>query len=149
HWLGVAAAILILLSLIGGILATAAQARKTRLEKARKGSINAFLEQMLNYANPILNLSQRNGQRTTIEEVLGEAAKRLESQEFSNQPEVKAELERIIAYSYRYQGRYDLAIRHLQEYVSLQSKLYRPDDPKILAASASRALILFGKGELP
>jgi len=149
HWLGVAAAIVILLSLIGGILATASQARRTRLEKARAESINTFLEQMLNYSNPVLNLSQQNGQKTTIGEVLDEAAKRLESQEFSNQPEVKAELERIIAQSYRYQGRYDLAIRHLQEYVSLQSKLYRPNDPKMLVASASRALLFFGKGELP
>src|SRR5207237_1665985 len=37
----------------------------------------------------------------------------------------------------------------LQEYVSLQNKLYRPNDPKMLAASASRALLLFDKGELP
>ncbi|HWY50976.1 MAG TPA: tetratricopeptide repeat protein [Chthoniobacterales bacterium] len=149
HRLGVAAAVLILLSLIGGIVATASQARKTRLEKARAESINAFLEQMLSYSNPVLSLSQHNGQKTTIGEVLDEAAKRLESREFSNQPEVKAELERIIAQSYRYQGRHDLAIRHLQEYVSLQSKLYRPNDPKMLAASASRALLLFDKGELP
>jgi tetratricopeptide (TPR) repeat protein len=146
--LGVAAAVLVLLSLIGGFVGTSWQARKTRIEKARAESINAFLEQMLNYSNPVLNLAQQNGQKTTIEEVLDEAAKRLESQEFSNQPEVKAELERIIAGSYRYQGRYDLAFRHLQEYVSLQSKLYRPNDPKMLAASASRALLHFDKGEL-
>ena len=149
HRLGVAAAILILLSLIGGILGTASQARKTRIEKARAESINAFLEEMLNYSNPVLNLSQQKGQKTTIGEVLDEAAKRLESQEFANQPEVKAELERIIAQSYRYQGRYDLAIRHLQEYVALQRTLYRPNDPKMLAASTSRALLHFDRGELP
>ena len=149
HRVGVAAAVLILLSLIGGFVGTAWQARKTRLEKARAESINTFLEQMLNYSNPVLNLSQQKGQKTTIGEVLDEAAKRLESQEFSNQPEVKAELERIIAQSYRYQGRYDLAFRHLQEYVSVQSKLYRPNDPKMLAASVSRALLHFDRGELP
>src|SRR5205807_10071635 len=122
-------------------------ARQTQLEKARAESINTFLEQMLDYSNPVLNLPRSKAQQATMTQVLDEAAKRLESEEFSNQPEVKAELERIIAQSYRYQGRYDLAIRHLQEYVSLQSKLYSANHPKTLAASANRALLLCEKGE--
>src|SRR5438309_871687 len=135
--IAVAAAVLIVLSLVGGIVTTTWQARATRLEKARTERVNVFLGQMLEYSNPLLKFSRNKGNETTMTQVLDEAAKRLESEEFSNQPEVKAELERIIAQSYRYQGRYDLAIRHLQEYVSLQSKLYSANHPKTLAASAN------------
>jgi tetratricopeptide (TPR) repeat protein len=103
---------------------------------------------MLKYSNPVLNLSGKNNRETTMTEVLDEAARRLDSGEFSDQPETKAELKLIIANSYGYQGRYDLANKHLQDYVSIQTKLYGENHPKTLEASAIWAGLLFSKGEM-
>jgi serine/threonine-protein kinase len=153
--LAVAAAAVILLSLIGGIVATAwqarvaaRQARVAQQEKDKAESISAFLGQVLNSTNPVLKVSHDNTRERTITEVLDEAARRLESGEFDNQPEVKAELERIIANSYNGQGRHRLADQHMQEYVDLQGKLYGANDPRTLAASAYWATLLFTRGEL-
>jgi serine/threonine protein kinase len=146
--LGVAAAAIVLLSLVGGIVATAWQARAARQEKAKAESINAFLEQMLNYSNPVLSLPGDSTGETTMTQVLDEAAKRLKSGEFANQPEVKAEMERIIGNSYYGQGRYALGGEHLQEYVELERRLYGEEDPRALAASSMAAALLFGKGEM-
>jgi eukaryotic-like serine/threonine-protein kinase len=153
--LAVAAAAVILLSLIGGIVATAwqarvaaRQARVAQQEKDKAESISAFLGQVLNSTNPVLKVSHDNSRERTITEVLDEAARRVESGEFDNQPEVKAELERIIANSYNGQGRHRLADQHMQEYVVLQSKLYGESDPRTLVASAYWATVLFTRGEL-
>jgi eukaryotic-like serine/threonine-protein kinase len=160
--LAVAAAAVIVLSLIGGIVATAWQARAAawqaraaasqaqaaRREKEKAETISAFLGQVLNSTNPVLKVSHDSSRERTITEVLDEAARRLESGEFDNQPEVKAELERIISNSYNGQGRHRLADQHAQEYVDLQSKLYGENDPRTLAASAYWAQLLFTRGEL-
>jgi eukaryotic-like serine/threonine-protein kinase len=153
--LAVAAAAVILCSLIGGIVTTAwqarvaaRQARAAQQEKDKAESISAFLGQVLNSTNPVLKVSHDSSRERTITEVLDEAARRLESGEFDNQPEVKAELERIIANSYNGQGRHRLADQHEQEYVDLQSRLYGENDPRTLAASAYWAQLLFTRGEL-
>jgi serine/threonine-protein kinase len=159
---GVAAAAIILLSLLGGIVATvwqarataqqarvaASQARAAEQEKARAESINAVLEQMLNYSNPVLNSSGKNGAETTMTEVLDQAARRLEGEEFKNQPEIKAELERIIGSTYYGQGQYALGREHMQEYIELERRLYGAHDPRALAAASMWAALLFGRGEM-
>jgi len=81
-------------------------------------------------------------------DVLDEAARRLESEEFASQPKLRADLEQIIARSYAFQGKYDLANKHLQKYVVLQTRLYGENDPKTLAALAFSADLLLSKGEL-
>ena len=146
--LGVVATLLILVSLVGGLIATAWQARATRVEKARTQSINAFLEETLNYADPVVNLPRDNSREITMSEVLDFAANRLGGEEFANQPEVRARLERIIAHSYFNQGRYDLARRHLHQYVDLETQLYGGSRTKTLIASADRAALLFEQGQL-
>ena len=146
--IGVTAVAIILLSLIAGLLATSWQARAARQEEAKAESINAFLEQVLNYSNPVLNLPGDNSRETKMTQVLDEAAKRLEGEEFAGQPEVKAELERIIANSYYAQGRYSLGREHMQEYVALERRIYGENHPKALAASATWAALLFNRGEM-
>ncbi len=146
--ISVAAAVLILLSLIGGIVATAWQARQTQKEKEKAEAVNAFLEQILKYSNPILNNLRKNGQETTVSEVLDEAARRLESGEFDSSPEVKAELERTVATTYYGQGKYQTGRKHLEQYVLLLKELYGEDHPKMIAGSITWAALLFSKGEI-
>jgi serine/threonine protein kinase len=140
--LSVAAAGIILLSLLGGIVATAWQARAAQQEKARAESVSAFLKKMLAYSNPRLTVSGKNGGETTMTDVLDEAAKRLDSEEFSNQLEVKAELERIIGNSYGGQGRQDLWEAHLNKYIDIQRSLHGENDPQMIVANATWAALL-------
>ncbi len=148
HRVGVVAAALVLLSLVAGILATSWQAQQARQEKAKAEEIKNFIERTLNYSNPHSSLSGKNIKETTVSEVLDEAAKRLESGEFANQPEIKAELEQIIARCYYGQGKYALGAKHLQEFILLQRQLYGDKHPKTLIALTSWAGLLFDKGEM-
>ena len=79
---------------------------------------------------------------------MDEAAKRLESGAFVDEPEVRADLERIVATSYAGQGKRQLADEHIQKYLALVTELYGSDHPKTLAASATRAKILFNNDKM-
>jgi len=140
--LGVAAAGIIGLSLLCGIVATGWQARAAQQEKARAESVSAFLKSMLAYSNPRISTSGKNGGETTMTDVLDEAVKRLDSEEFTNQLEVKAELEQIIGDSYGGQGRQDLWEQHLKKYIDLQKSLHGEDDPQTIVANANWAMLL-------
>jgi serine/threonine protein kinase len=140
--LGVAAAVVILLSLLGGIVATIWQARVAQREKVRAESISNFLEKMLAFSNPSFKVPGKKGGETTMKDVLDEAARRLDSEEFSNQLEVKARLEKIIGDSYGGQGRQDLWEEHLQKYIDIQRGLHGENDPQTIAATATLAAIL-------
>ena len=144
HQVGVAAAALVLLTLIGGIVATLWQARATRLAKTKAEHINRFLGQMLEHSNPLL----RDGHDTTMTEVLDEAAKRIDGGEFASQPEIQSELERIIGESYYAHGKNDQAEEHLAKYLALQRQLYGENNPKTVAALATSAQFLFIKGRV-
>jgi len=147
HRVAAAAAFLILLSLVGGIIATTWQAQVARHEKAKAEDVKDALVRMLNYSNPFVFSPQNNGQKT-VKEILDETAKQLENGEFSNQPEIKVELEQIIAECYYGQGNYASASKYTQEYLDLHRKLYGEDDAKTLAASQWRAFMLFSEGKL-
>ena len=147
HRVAVAAAFLILLSLVGGIIATIWQAQAARHEKAKAEDVKNALVRMLNHSNPIAFSPQNNGQKT-VKEILDESAKQLENGEFSNQPEIKVELEQIIAECYFGEGDYALGSKYTEEYLDLHRKLYGKNDIKTLAASEWRAFMLFDEGKL-
>jgi eukaryotic-like serine/threonine-protein kinase len=63
HRVAVAAAFLILLSLVGGIIATTWQAQAARHEKAKAEDVKNALVRMLNYSNPIVFSPQNNGKK--------------------------------------------------------------------------------------
>ncbi len=86
HRIGVAAAALVVLSLVGGIVATLIQVRTARRERAKAEAISGFLQKTLNASNPAENL----GGHPTVKDVLDEASKRLATEELSDQPEVKS-----------------------------------------------------------
>ena len=144
----VGAGTLVLIALVGGVVATVWEGRATRQEKARAESINSFLEQLLNYSNPQVTVAGDTSHPTTVTEAMDEAAKRLERGAFADEPEVRADLERIIATSYAGQGKRQLADEHIQKYLALVTRLYGKDHPIALAANATRARILFSDGRM-
>jgi serine/threonine protein kinase len=140
--LGVAAAGIILLLLLGGIVATIWQARVAQREQIRAERVSAFLEKVLTYSNPSFKAPGKKGGEMTMKDVLDEAARRLDSDEFSSQPEAQARLEKIIGASYGGLGRQDLWEEHLQKYIDIQRSLHGENDPQTIAATATMAAIL-------
>jgi hypothetical protein len=128
--------------------AAALQAQAAQQEKAKAQSIIVLLEQMLNNANPSMGSSRKNGRETSMAEMLDEASARLKSTEFANQPELKAELERIVSRAYYGQGLYSQAREHSREYLRLEKGLYGENDPRTLEAATSSAIQLWERGEM-
>ena len=134
HRIAVTAAALVMLSLVGGIVATLIQVRTARLERSKAEAISGFLQKTLNASNPNRNLS---GQ-PTVKDVLDEASKRLATEELSDQPEVKAELQRIIGESYLSLGQYDLAEQNLTAALKTHTRIFGEDG---IATLKSRVLL--------
>jgi serine/threonine protein kinase len=120
HRIGAVAAALILLSLVGGIVATLIQVRTARRERAKAEAISSFLQKTLIASNPSVSV---NG-RATVKDILDDASKRLATEELSEQPEVKGELQRIIGSSYLALGQYDLAQQNLLTALQTQTRIF-------------------------
>ena len=146
HKVGVLAASLILLSLIGGIVVSLWEARAAQREKEKAEIVNAFLQNMLNYSDNSTGLSFRNGRDTTVKDVLNEASKRLETEDLSSQPEVKAELQRIIGSSYLSQGNYESAEKNLRSALTLETQIYGKDSLETLPTLVELGQVFIATG---
>lgn len=148
--IAVVAAALILLTLIGGIIATAWQSRiarrqrdTARLEKAKAERINSFMQDMLGLTNPgWFAPSLQRDHDVTVKELLDEMANRVET-EMSDQPEVQAAMQRSIGNSYFYRTRFDLAEHHLHAALEADLKLYGEQNQE-----TARTLTLLGNARL-
>jgi serine/threonine-protein kinase len=140
HRIGVAAAALVLLSLVGGIIATLIQVRTSHRERAKAEAISVFLGRTLNASNPDRN---PNGQ-PTVKDILDDASKRLAAEALSDQPEVRAELQRIIGESYFSLGQYDLAEQNLM--AALQTQIRTTGENGIAALRTSVSLATLWSG---
>src|ERR1700730_9994010 len=144
HRIGVAAAALVLLSLVGGFVATLVQVQTVRRERAKAEAISGFLQKTLHASDPSMNLS---GQ-PTVKDILDDASKRLATEELSDQPEVRAELQRIIGASYLALGQYDLAQQNLMAALQTQTRTSGEDGVETLKTGVSIALLRAGaKGD--
>ncbi|MEY2530068.1 MAG: eukaryotic-like serine/threonine-protein kinase, partial [Verrucomicrobiota bacterium] len=91
---------------------------------------------------------RKGGHDPTVKDVLDEASKRLATQDLSSQPEVKAELQRIIGTSYLSLGQYDLAEQNLAAALGAQRRIYGEDSSETLQTSVTLALLWGGaKGD--
>jgi tRNA A-37 threonylcarbamoyl transferase component Bud32/tetratricopeptide (TPR) repeat protein len=135
HRIGVAAAALIVLSLLGGIIATLIEVRTAHRERVKAEAINIFLGRTLNASNPDRN---SKGQ-PTVQDILQDASRRLATDELSDQPEVRAELQRIIGESYLSLGQYDLAEQNLRAALETQTRVSGEDGIAALRTSVSLA----------
>lgn len=151
HKIGVLAAALILLSLISGIIASVWQAQvaarerdQAQREKVKAEQLNNFLQSMLGASNPDAKPSERD---LTVKEILDEASKRLATEDLSNQPEVKADLQRIIGASYYSLGKYDAAEQNITAALEAHLKIYGEEHPETLKTMILMAHIWSSRGE--
>ncbi|MBV9008161.1 MAG: serine/threonine protein kinase [Verrucomicrobia bacterium] len=148
HRFAVAATLLVGLSLVAGLIATEREARLAQREKQRTQRVNSFLAETLADAAPALNRRLHHGQPNSLSEVLDSASKRLDGNEFANEPEVRADLERVIGGAYAADGKAARADQHLQRWIAMAERLYPANHPKRILAAADRAGMLFIQGKL-
>ncbi|RMG53269.1 MAG: hypothetical protein D6723_07390 [Acidobacteria bacterium] len=147
HWAGVVAAAAIVLTLIGGIVATAWQARvaarerdKARREAQKVERINSFLQQVFGAAHPF-----RKGRQVTVVEALHDAAQRME-EELADQPEVLAMTHRSIGIIYYSIGLFDAAEPHLRAALKLHRDIYGDEHPETAQSLFALGYFLWLKG---
>ena len=162
HKAGVAAAVLVLLTLVAGVVATSWQARvaaraariaaaerdQARVEKAKAERINGFLQDMLGFADPSWSSpNPRKNPDAKVSEVVEQAAGRAEI-ELANQPDILAETERTIGNVYFGLAQGDQAEHLLRAAMEKQIELYGKDHSEVARTSYNLAYCLMKKGNV-
>jgi serine/threonine-protein kinase len=161
HKAGAAAVVLIALALIGGIVATAWQARRAtaqariaaaerdraRIEAAKAKRINEFLQSIFASADPSW-YSSGHGQRGEVKvvDVLEQTGKRIDS-ELKDEPEIRAELHHTIGTTYLSLGRYEPAQTHFRAALDTYRGLYGERHPEVAEALYYLGASMVGVGD--
>ncbi|MGI9175959.1 MAG: tetratricopeptide repeat protein, partial [Rhodothermales bacterium] len=148
HRWGVAAAVLLLMSLVGGLAATAWQAQeamrerdRAQAEAAKAERINQFLQDMLTSADPY-----GEGDRdVTVLEVLQHASIQLDTA-LADQPDVRAAALTSLGTTYLNLGRLADAERHLREALELRQATLGPEHADVGETTSQLAIALQDQG---
>lgn len=145
--IAVAAAALVILTVVAGGIVSFVQFRRAEAERAKAEEISGFLMNMMLTANPNLPGTSNKGYSASINDMLEVAAKKLETGDFSGQPEVKAELEGLIGQAYADQGRFDLGGKYLRAAMETETAIYGAGSDKVLATEIRIAYTYLGKAD--
>ena len=147
---GVAAAAIVLLSLVAGIIATAWQAQNARRqrdlaqqERAKAERINSFLQEMLSSAAP-----EAKGMDVKVSDVLSEASRRARI-ELASQPELMASVLMTLGRTGVSIGSFERAVADLRDAIEANVKSSGELHPTTATSMAwlSLALSYVGKNE--
>ena len=133
HRIGVAAAGVILLSLIGGIAATSRQAAiatrerdRARKQAAKAERVTLFLQNVLGFSDPgWASSNPKRNRAATISEAMTEAARRAQS-ELADEPEALAAVHFTLGTTYRVQGLFAEAEPHLRAALDIRRRVLGP-----------------------
>jgi len=146
---GVAAGLGIALSLVGGLIATSWQAKIAKKQRDRAlretekaERINQFLQKMLSSADP-----REQGKDVKVIEVLGEAAQSIEN-DFSDQPEITADLHSTIGTTYLNLGLLESAENHLQKSLDIRRAHFPRRSVEVAVSLNKFGKLLQMKGDL-
>jgi tetratricopeptide (TPR) repeat protein len=123
----VAAAALVIVAVITGLVVALEEAQKAReqrdlaeREQLKAQRINSFLQRMLSFTNQsVTSISPVVRKDITVDEMLDRITPQVTA-ELGDQPEVRAQVLRTIGSAYASQGRYDEAEKNLREALDLQ-----------------------------
>jgi len=150
HKTGVAAAVLVLLTLLGAIVGVSWQARiamherdKAELEAAKAQQINRFLQETLSAIDP-----EKSGKKdVTVAALLAQAAERVEK-ELSAQPQIAAEMLTTIGTTYENLGQYAQAEEALRRALELHRKVFGDEHVQVARSIKNFALLRHNQGDL-
>ncbi len=120
HRVGVASAVLLLVVLVGGIVATGTQAARARAEAARAEETNRFLLDLLASADP-----EAEGRTVTVASLLDAAAREADAR-FVRQPALEASVRHTLGQTYNGLGLFDEALAQLSRALALRRGLRGP-----------------------
>ncbi len=134
--IAVAAAVLVLMALAGGLLATSWQAREAQTQARRATEVKNFLLGLFNANYP----ESWRGRELTAQDLLDEGARRID--ELDDDPEVHAEMLATIGSLYLNQERIDLATPLLRRALEAQAALHGENSLEYAAALRSFSGVL-------
>jgi len=129
HRVGVAAAALLFLSLIAGLVGTTTAERRATREARKAEAVKDFLKSLFSASDP----AQAQGKERTAKQLLEDGARRIDT-ELKDQPDVQSEVTRLIANVYLQLGEYDRALPLLRTDLERRRRL---DGPRSLAVAES------------
>jgi eukaryotic-like serine/threonine-protein kinase len=136
HRVGVAAAVVVVVSLLMGLIGTAWQGRvaarerdRARMETKRAEGVTAFLSGLFKDSSP----DESKGATLTAAELVERGARRIE-QDTTLEAALQADLFGVIADISEEMGRYDQARRLAQRSVELARKAHGPEHPSVAKA---------------
>lgn len=141
HRWALAAAALIVLSLVAGLVGTTIQARRANREALRAEEVSEFLVNLLELSDP----EKAQGREVTVREVLDRAALRIES-ELGRQPELQATLQTMIGRLYLQLGQYKDSEAQLREAWQRRQSLLGADHADVGETLELLASALVGQG---
>jgi eukaryotic-like serine/threonine-protein kinase len=161
HKAGAAAVMLVVLALVGGIVATAWQAKRAtaqakiaaeqrdraRIEAAKAERINEFLQSIFAAADPNW-YSSGFGQRGEVKvvDVLEQSGRRID-EDLKDEPEIRAELHHTIGTTYQSLGHFESAQTHFRAALDTYRGLYGERHPKVAEALYFLAASKVGIGD--
>jgi len=126
HRLGVAAAVLIALSLVGGLAAALWQARAARAQARRAEEAQQFLTSLFRVADP----DQSKGAQLTARDLLDRGAARVEG-ELASEPELRADMLTVLGNVYSQLGLFPEALKLYRKALAIRRKTGDASDPEL------------------
>ncbi len=143
HKLGVGATALVIVSLAGGLAATARQARIAREQRLRAEQVSGFLVDLFDVSDP----GEARGNSVTAREVLDKGVLRIGS-ELKDQPELRADLLDTMGKVYDRLGLYDAALPLLQDSLGIRRRFAGADRAALASTLNQLGNVLKDKGDL-
>ncbi|HET9033380.1 MAG TPA: serine/threonine-protein kinase [Dokdonella sp.] len=137
HWMGLAATLLLLASLLAGIAGTIWQARLAWRQTANAEATKQFLVELFASSDP----DQEPVQDLNAGELLEFGLARIESS-LQEQPESKADLMHTLARVAKSLGRYDKARNLIEQAILIRRQYYAADAPELIESLGLRGAIL-------
>ena len=126
--LAVAAAAVLLVSLVGGMTATSRQARLAALESAKAEQVKNFVLDLFALSDPDLS----NGAEITARQLLARGGERVD-EELADQPELQAEMLAVLGIIEQKLGMYDDAAARVQRALELERQQHGPKHASVAA----------------
>jgi serine/threonine-protein kinase len=142
HRVGIAVAALFALSLVGGLAATAWQARATAREARKAEAVKEFLISVFQLADPV----QAAGREISLRQVLDRGADRVQ-RELAGQPAVQAELLTVLSGIYAELGVLDRAAELTTQALQIHERLHGPESEPVGINLRQQAGLAIARGD--
>src|SRR5262245_30322385 len=143
HRVGIAVAATLMLSLVGGLGATAWQARAKTLEAQKAEAVKAFLIGIFQGADP----AQAAARDITLRQVLDDGAERAQ-RDLASQPAVQGELLTVLAGVYSELGITDRAAPLVEQALGIHERLYGTDSPLVATSLRQKAALALARSDI-